>query len=125
MSKHWAAIEKHASPASELLDKEYNDFINNNLNHLSNNEDETKIEENFHHTKLQSDANNEKQINYAIKEAFENHSRILEEKIIDEILQLKNEVTSSRSELSDLRSEIKETIGNHSQILEEKIDKVL
>ena len=38
---------------------------------------------------------------------------------------MKNEVTSSRSELSDLKSEIKETIGNHSQILEEKIDKVL
>ena len=109
----------------DRLDKEYEDFINNESNHLSVNKEETKMEENFHQNKLLSDANNGKQFNYAFKEAFEDHSRILEGQISDKILQLKNEVTSSRSELSDLRSEIKETIGNHSQILEEKIDKGL
>ena len=67
MSKYWAATEEHAYPVSELLDKEYKDFINNDSNHLSVNEEETKMEENFHQNKMQSDANNGKHFNYAFK----------------------------------------------------------
>ena len=125
MSKYWAMTEMCAYPVSEQLDKEYKDFINNDSNHLKVNEKETKIEENIHQKRLQSDAENEKQVNHAFKEAFENQSRILEKKVIDKVLQLGNEVTSFRSDLKKSQ-DLEEKLIKRSQDSEEKvIDKII
>ena len=65
-------------------------------------------------------------LKFEIKEAFENHSQILEEKIIDKIHQVEKEITSSRSEMCDLKSEIKEVVTSLKSIetsLTDRLDK--